>query len=115
MMSDIVELPAQARERAGKGPARAARRTGRVPGVIYGAKKNPNMISVEERLLMKLLHPGGFFSTIFAVTVEGKAERVLARYAQFDQVREQPVHNEFVRVSATPRVPLEVPELLTTQ
>src|SRR3546814_17381601 len=86
MMSDIVELPAQARERAGKGPARAARRTGRVPGVIYGAKKNPNMISVEERLLMKLLHQGGFFSTLFAVKVDGKAQRVLARDVQFEQI-----------------------------
>src|SRR3546814_16524116 len=57
-MSDIVELPAQPRERAGKGPARATRRTGRVPGVIYGAKKDPNLISVEERLLTKLMHQG---------------------------------------------------------
>src|SRR3546814_15700516 len=109
MMSDIVELPAQARERAGKGPARAARRTGRVPGVIYGAKKNPNMISVEERLLMKLLHQGGFFSTLFDVKVDGKAERVLARDVQFDPVSDKPVHIDFLRVSATTSVHVEVP------
>ncbi|HEY9548508.1 MAG TPA: 50S ribosomal protein L25/general stress protein Ctc [Kiloniellaceae bacterium] len=108
-MSDIVELPAQARERAGKGPARAARRTGRVPGVIYGAKKNPNMISVEERLLMKLLHQGGFFSTLFDVKVDGKAERVLARDVQFDPVSDKPVHIDFLRVSATTSVHVEVP------
>src|SRR3546814_13131941 len=103
MMSDIVELPAQARERAGKGPARAARRTGRVPGVIYGAKKNPNMISVEERLLMKLLHTGGFFSTLFDVKVDGKAERVLAFDVQFDPVSDQPVHLDFLRFPAIER------------
>ena len=57
-MADVVEFPAVARERAGKGPARAARRAGQVPGVIYGAKKDPNLISVEERLLNKLLHQG---------------------------------------------------------
>lgn len=107
-MSDIVELPAQARERAGKGPARAARRTGRVPGVIYGAKKNPNMISVEERLLIKLLHQGGFFSTLFDVKVDGKAERVLARDVQFDPVSDKPVHIDFLRVSATTSVHVEV-------
>jgi large subunit ribosomal protein L25 len=107
-MSDIVELPAQARERAGKGPARATRRAGQVPGVIYGAKKDPNMIAVEERLLNKLLHQGGFFSTLFDVKVDGKAERVLARDVQFDPVSDKPVHIDFLRVSAATSVHVEV-------
>jgi large subunit ribosomal protein L25 len=107
-MADIIELPAQARDRAGKGPARAARRAGQVPGVIYGAKKDPNMISVEERLLNKLLHQGGFFSTLFDVKVDGKAERVLARDVQFDPVRDYPVHIDFLRVSAATSVHVEV-------
>jgi large subunit ribosomal protein L25 len=108
MMSDIVELPAQSRERAGKGPARATRRTGHVPGVIYGAKKDPNLIAVEERLLTKLLHQGGFFSTLFDVKVNGKAERVLARDVQFDPVSDKPVHIDFLRVSAATSVHVEV-------
>src|SRR3546814_17348975 len=91
-MSDIVELPAQPRERAGKGPARATRRTGRVPGVIYGAKKDPNLISVEERLLTKLLHPGGFFSILFDVKVDCQAARVVSRHVQVEPVREKPGH-----------------------
>ena len=107
-MSDIVELPALQRERAGKGPARAARRSGQVPGVIYGAKKDPNLISVEERLLNKLLHQGGFFSTLFDVKVDGKAERVLARDVQFDPVTDFPVHIDFLRVSAATSVHVEV-------
>jgi large subunit ribosomal protein L25 len=107
-MADIIELPAQARDRAGKGPARAARRAGQVPGVIYGAKKDPNMISVEERLLNKLLHQGGFFSTLFDVKVDGKAERVLARDVQFDPVSDYPVHIDFLRVSAATSVHVEV-------
>ena len=101
-MSDVVELPAIARERAGKGPARAARRAGQVPGVIYGAKKDPNMIAVNGRQLNKLLHQGGFFSTLFDVKVDGKAERVLARDVQFDPVTDNPVHIDFLRVSARP-------------
>jgi len=107
-MSDIVELPAVARERAGKGPARAARRAGQVPGVIYGAKKDPNMIAVNERLLTKLLHQGGFFSTLFDVKVDGKAERALARDVQFDPVTDNPVHIDFLRVSAATAVTVEV-------
>jgi large subunit ribosomal protein L25 len=107
-MADIVELPAQARDRAGKGPARAARRAGQVPGVIYGAKKDPSLVTVEERLLKKLLHQGGFFSTLFDVKVDGKAERVLARDVQFDPVSDFPVHIDFLRVSGTTSVHVEV-------
>jgi large subunit ribosomal protein L25 len=79
-----------------------------VPGVIYGAKQDPNMISVEERLLNKLLHQGGFFSTLFDVKVDGKAERVLARDVQFDPVSDYPVHIDFLRVSAATSVHVEV-------
>ncbi len=107
-MSDVIELPAIARERAGKGPARAARRAGQVPGVIYGAKKDPNMIAVNERQLIKLLHQGGFFSTLFDVKVDGKAERALARDVQFDPVTDNPVHIDFLRVSAATAVTVEV-------
>ncbi len=108
-MSEIVELPASERERAGKGPARAARRAGQVPGVIYGAKKDPVMIAVENRQLNKLLHSGGFFSTLFDVKVGAKAERVLPRDVQFDPVTDQPVHVDFLRVSAATAVTVQVP------
>jgi large subunit ribosomal protein L25 len=107
-MSDVVELSAVARERAGKGPARAARREGQVPGVIYGAKKDPSMIAVNARELNKLLHHGGFFSTLFDVKVDGKTERALARDVQFDPVTDFPVHIDFLRVSATTSVHVEV-------
>ena len=107
-MSDVVELPAEQRERAGKGPARAARRAGQVPGVIYGAKKDPIMIAVENKQLNKLLHSGGFFSTLFDLKVGSKAERVLPRDVQFDPVTDQPVHVDFLRVSAATSVNVEV-------
>ncbi|MEO3428474.1 50S ribosomal protein L25/general stress protein Ctc [Pelagibius sp. CAU 1746] len=108
-MADVVEFPAASRERAGKGPARAARRAGQVPGVIYGAKKDPTLISVEERQLNKLLHQGGFFSTLFDVKVDGgKSERALARDVQFDPVTDNPVHIDFLRVSAATSVHVEV-------
>ncbi len=108
-MSDVVELPAVSRERAGKGPARAARRAGQVPGVIYGAKKDPSLVAIEGKLLNKLLHQGGFFSTLFDVKVDGKFERALARDVQLDPVTDVPVHIDFLRVSATTRVTVEVP------
>ena len=108
-MTDVVELPAAARDRAGKGPARATRRAGQVPGVIYGAKKNPSLVSIEGKLLNKLLHQGGFSSTLFAAKVDGKTARALARDVQFDPVTDVPVHVDFLRVSATTRVTVDVP------
>ncbi|HEX6843138.1 MAG TPA: 50S ribosomal protein L25, partial [Stellaceae bacterium] len=55
-MADIVTIRAAARDRAGKGPARAARRSGRVPGVIYGEKQPPALISVDPRELLVQLN-----------------------------------------------------------
>ncbi|GAB4364433.1 MAG: 50S ribosomal protein L25/general stress protein Ctc [Kiloniellaceae bacterium] len=77
--------------------------------MIYGAQKDPSLISVEARLLNKLLHQGGFYSTLFDVKVNGKAERALARDVQFDPVTDFPVHVDFLRVSAATSVHVEVP------
>ena len=108
-MSDITRLPAQARERAGKGPARAARRAGLVPGVIYGAKKDPSLIALEGKQFNKELNAAGFFAQLFDVDVSGKKERVLARDVQLDPVSDQPVHVDFLRVSASTAVTVNVP------
>ena len=61
-MSEVLNLVAERRERAGKGAARAARRAGRIPGVIYGAKKDPVMINLDPKALNKELNKAGFFA-----------------------------------------------------
>ena len=108
-MSDIMSMPAQARERAGKGPARAARRAGLVPGVIYGAKKDPLMITLDPRDVIKGLKTGSFLATIYELDVSGKKERVLPRDVQFDPVTDNAIHVDFLRVSAATSVTVEVP------
>jgi len=108
-MSEIEVIPAQVRERAGKGPARAARRAGRVPGVIYGSKKPPVMITVDPRDLIRGLRSGSFFASVYDVEFNGTKERVLPRDVQFDPVTDQPLHVDFLRVSATATVTVEVP------
>lgn len=108
-MNDISNIPAAARERAGKGPARAARRAGQVPAVIYGAKKDPAMINLEERRIVKELHSPGFFARLFDLEVGGKKDRVLARDVQFDPVSDRPIHIDFLRVSAATNVTVSVP------
>ena len=108
-MADIASMPAQARERAGKGPARAARRAGRVPGVVYGAKKDPLMITLDPRDIARGLRTGSFLATIYDLNVGGKKERVLPRDVQFDPVTDAPLHVDFLRVSASSQVTVDVP------
>lgn len=108
-MAEFTTIPAETRERAGKGPARAVRRAGRVPGVIYGARKDPLMISMDPRDLERELKTGGFLATVYDLTVGSDQERVLPRDVQFDPVSERPLHVDFLRVSGTTRVTVEIP------
>jgi large subunit ribosomal protein L25 len=109
-MSDQSVISAELRDRAGKGAARAVRRTGRVPAVIYGDKKDPVMISLEPRELRKQLHTGHFFSTVYSVEIAGGGkERVLPRDAQFHPVKDEALHVDFLRVSKATRTNVMVP------
>lgn len=108
-MAETVTMPAQARERAGKGPARAARRAGLVPGVVYGAKQDPLMINVDPRHLLRGLRTGTFLATIYELDVNGQKERVLPRDVQFDPVTDKPLHVDFLRVTGSSWVTVDVP------
>ncbi len=108
-MAEIATIAAQRRERAGKGPARAARRAGRVPGVIYGSKKDPSMVTVDPRELDRELKTGAFLATIYEIQVDQDKERVLPRDVQFDPVTDRAIHVDFLRVSAATSVTVQVP------
>ncbi len=87
-MSDQLTLPAEARERAGKGASRELRRDGRVPAVVYGEKKEPLSIHVEEKLLTKMLHTGHFMNSVVMIDLKGKAHRTLPKAVDFHPVSE---------------------------
>ncbi len=108
-MSTAIKLAATARERAGKGAARAVRREGRVPAVIYGDKTAPVMISLDPRDIMREASKAGFFTRLYDVEVDGKAHRVLPRDIQFHPVNDKPEHVDFQRVGESTRVRVEVP------
>jgi len=108
-MSDLVALTAEARDRAGKGAARAARRAGRVPAVIYGAKKDPVTITVDPADLKREFKRGVFFSTQYEIAVGSEKHRVLPRDVQFHPVTELPQHVDFLRVSDRTRINVNVP------
>lgn len=92
-------VKAEMRTKAGKGSSRAIRRDGRIPAVIYGAKKDVTMITVDHVSIMKLLNTGGFLSTTYDIQVEGKKEMVLPRDVQFHPVTDRPLHVDFLRLA----------------
>ncbi|HEX6958244.1 MAG TPA: 50S ribosomal protein L25/general stress protein Ctc [Ferrovibrio sp.] len=108
-MREVTTIAAEARSRAGKGTARATRLKGRVPGVIYGEKLAPELISIDGRDLLKELSKGSFFSRLFTVEFAGKTERVLARDVQLDPVSDRPIHVDFQRVGKGSRVRIFIP------
>ena len=108
-MTDITVLTATAREQVGKGSAREARRQGNIPAVIYGDKKSPIPIILEQKILVRQLGTGGFFNTLFDIDINGELNRVLPRDVQLHPVTDVPEHVDFLRVSASTKISVEVP------
>lgn len=107
-MSDIYEIAAEKRERAGKGIARALRREGLVPAVIYGDKKDPEGISVKVGELNKLFNTGRIMSTLVDIEVAGKKQRAIARDVQLHPVRDDILHADFLRLGKGAKIAVEV-------
>jgi large subunit ribosomal protein L25 len=108
-MSEQLTLPAEARDRAGKGASRALRREGRVPAVVYGQKSEPLSIHVEEKLLSKMLSTGHFMNSVVMVDLGGTATRTLPKAVEFHPVTSRPIHVDFLRISEHTKVHVNVP------
>jgi len=108
-MSKVEPLVASARERAGKGAARATRKEGHVPAVIYGGKQDPVNIAIEWRELNKKLAHGKFLSTLYMVDVGGEQIRVIPRDVQYHPVTDAPIHVDFLRLVEGAVISVEVP------
>jgi large subunit ribosomal protein L25 len=108
-MSEQLTLPAEARDRAGKGASRALRREGRVPAVIYGEKKEALSIHVEEKLLSKILSTGFFMNSVVMVDIGGKPQRTLPKAVDFHPVTSRPIHVDFLRIGEHTQVSVNVP------
>ena len=108
-MSDTLNLPAETRERAGKGASRDLRRSGRVPAVVYGGNEEPLTIHVEEKELRRQLGTGHFFNSIVEVEVGGKKLRTLPKDVAFHPVSDRPLHVDFLRLSKDSKVHVNVP------
>ena len=108
-MATVKEMKATARARSGKGAARAERRAGRVPGVIYGDNQPPVTISLDYAELRQRVFAGHFLTTIYDLEVDGAKHRVIPRDFQLDPVKDQPVHVDFMRLGEGATIRVKVP------
>jgi large subunit ribosomal protein L25 len=108
-MPEITTLSAEWRARAGKGAARATRRMGRVPGIIYGGDRDPMLISLEPRELSRALAKRGFLATVAEVRMDDDVHRTLPRDVQYHPTTDEPLHVDFMRVGVDTRVTVTVP------
>ena len=108
-MATVKELKATARPKSGKGAARAERRAGRVPGVIYGNNQPPVTISVDDRDLRQRILAGRFLTTVYDIDLEGKKHRVIPRDFHLDPVRDFPLHVDFLRLGEGATIRVSIP------
>src|SRR4051794_588188 len=108
-MATVIELNATERPKAGKGAARAVRREGRVPGVIYGDNKAPLSIALDFKELKQKIYAGHFMTTVCNLNVDGTKHRVIARDFQLDPIMDNPMHVDFLRLGAGAQVRVRVP------
>lgn len=114
-MAAKKELKAIARPGVGKGAARAARRAGNVPGVIYGDKKPPVSISLDATELGKRIHAGHFLTTVFDVELDGARHQVIPRGFQLDPLRDNPTHVDFQRIAPGATIRVAIPMKFVNQ
>ncbi len=110
MAGEIPDLVCQERAGTGKGAARAARRAGMVPGVVFGGEAEPMAIQIPFNVLLKKLKAGRFKSTLWNLKVEGQEDvRVICRDVQRDVVKDLPTHFDLMRLRRTTKINLFIP------
>ena len=112
-MATVKEIKATARPQAGKGAARAERRAGRVPGVIYGDNKPPITISLDYADLRQKIYAGRFLTTVYDLEVDGQKHRVIPRDFQLDAIRDNPLHVDFMRLGEGAMIRVAIPVHVT--
>ena len=82
---------------------------GMVPGIIYGKGSEPSKIALENKILMKLMNTGSFYSTIIDIDINGKVEKILPKQLQYHPVTDKLIHFDFLRVQENTKVTVEIP------
>ena len=114
-MSDALTLPAELRERAGKGASRALRREGRVPAVIYGGKEEPTPIHVEAKELVRQLDTGHFMNSIVMIELDGKKIQTIPKDVALHPVKDRPEHVDFLRLAKGSKIEVAIPVVFVNE
>ena len=110
---DVTTFDIELREAGTKGQVRSMRRSGRVPGVVYGDAKEQQLISVEGRVLRRALQSARFASTLYTLKIDGREVRVLPKEVQSHPVSGEPIHIDFMRIARGATVTVTVPVRFT--
>ena len=108
-MATVRQMKASARSQGSKGAARAERRAGRVPGVIYGDGQPPLNVSVDHAELKQRIYAGRFLTTICELDLDGTKHRVIPRDYQLDPVKDLPIHVDFLRLGEGAQIRVRIP------
>jgi large subunit ribosomal protein L25 len=108
-MAEAIELKAWSRGRTGTGGARAIRREGRIPGIVYGGSDEPLNITLETKEVSKQIRTGHFQSTVYMLDMDGTKIRAIPRDVQVDPVRDFPIHVDFLRLAKNAMIDVDVP------
>ena len=93
----------------GTGSTHSLLNKGMVPGIVYGKGTEPTKIAFENKVLLKLMNTGSFYSTILDLEIDGKNEKVLPKQLQYHPVTDKLIHFDFLRVQNDTKVTVEVP------
>lgn len=108
-MSDMKEINAQVRADVGKGASRRLRHAGLVPGIIYGAEKEPELIAVNHNVLLHQLDDEAFYSSILTVNVGGEEQQVVLKDMQRHPAKPFVMHLDLLRISKKTAIKMQVP------
>jgi large subunit ribosomal protein L25 len=108
-MANVVAIEAEVRAQSGKGAARATRRAGKVPAVIYGGKQEPSLIALDPRVVLRELQRAGWQSRLYEIQSGAEPVRALIRGVQYHPVTDAPEHVDFQRLVAGQHIKVSVP------
>ena len=110
-----LELEAEPRDALGKSASRRLRRSGRVPGVVYGANKEAQAISLSHDDLQHRLEHESFYSSILTMKIKNKSEKVVIKDLQRHPCKPRFLHIDFQRIDDKQRITMRVPVHFTNE
>lgn len=114
-MSDVEAMEVTAREQTTTGGVKTLRRSGMVPGIIYGNNREPAMVAIDRRAVVKELNRGGFMGRVYELNLNGRKQRCLPRDVQLHPVTDVPLHVDFLRLADDAKIAVMVPVLFTNE